>query len=1402
MKQKTIALLMAAVIVLSAWVGMVQTSEGAADRGVSIGDVSYDGLTGTLSVNGASDSTTVQAYVAKDGEAVTQFFSFGVVGGHFSGAMNVSQLSAGDYTVVVFQSAQDKDEKEFTIPVFTLDTVSYDPVNKTVSVSGTSSSTSVQAYVTGNGHVSPYASFNVVNGNYSGEINISGFEAGDYEVTAFVSSTLKYTKTFQIPDLYFVSVSYDPLTEKLNVTGVSAAETVTMFVSGEGETSQYASYPVRDGTFSGQLDLSKFPVGKYIATVFVSSDNKDTAEFIIPNLYTVKFVTEHGTAPKDLSAYEESTIELSSLTAEGYTFVGWKSVSGTYADKYTLSPADASESVITLTAVWAVNQYSITFDTDGGSAVDPITQDYGTAIVVPEEPTKTGYTFSGWNPALPETMPAENMTVKAVWTPIAYGYTVNYVDADGKTVRDAYTSTADYGTEVTPEAVAVAGYTAPDVQKITITDDASKNVVTYVYKINQYTITFDTDGGSAVASITQDYGTAVTAPDAPTKSGYIFGGWDSLPATMPAENITVKAVWKADVSITSATYDKANARLDISGTYLDDGTVQAFVTDASGNQSTYASYTASNGRFSGQFDLSSYAPGTYTLTVFVSSDIKDTAEFVIPVKYTVSFVTERGTAPASVSAFEGDPVALSAIVSEGYAFNGWQVGGKTYTGSYMVLVSDAVNTAITLTAIWTVNQYTITFDTDGGSAVASITQDYGTAVTAPAVPTKVGHTFSGWDALPTTMPAENVTVKALWKVNQYTIAFDTDGGTVVDSITQDYGTEVVAPASPTKTGYTFSGWATLPEMMPAEDTVVKAIWTINQYTITFDTDGGSAVAPITQDYGTVVSVTTVPTRAGYAFAGWSSLPATMPAENITVKALWTSSSSSGLALTSAVYDADTERLTVSGTYSSGGNLQAYVSDSSGTMVSSYWTVSVRDGVFSQELSLSGYKSGTYSVTVFASSSVLASLNFVIPSSVQSYTVIYMVDGEQYGKTQVYEEGATVTLIGLPAVDGYNASSWSSTNVSISDGKFVMPAENVVFVSTLTKNASETTTETDDRGNTVTTTTVTTTNDDGYTKTETTTETKGADGNTIGTTVVTTETNPDGSTVETKTETTVDSIGGTSTQTTSETKNASGETVSSTSATSVTKADGSTSSESTTKVNNADGSTTETRTTSNTDASGSSSTQTAVVTKDSSGKTTGASTKTEEKTSAGTVTTDQEASYSGTQIVITYESSDVSVDGTVADSISSVLTMPSTAVSDTDGLSYFVTKVDSTTLSDSVRDKVGNGTVYNLTLSNSSGTVTAFSSPVTVSITYTVPEGVNGNVEVWHISDDGFLELVESTYSDGSVQFQTSHFSYYAILVAEDDDDDDNTVLIVALIIVAILLIIGLAYFLYRRKNAA
>ncbi len=252
--------------------------------------------------------------------------------------------------------------------------------------------------------------------------------------------------------------------------------------------------------------------------------------------------------------------------------------------------------------------------------------------------------------------------------------------------------------------------------------------------------------------------------------------------------------------------------------------------------------------------------------------------------YTVTFQSEGGSEVASQIRANTPAAQPDNPTKEGHTFIGW------YSGESEWDFETPVTADLTLTAKWQINRYTITFDTAGGSEVPSITQDYGTAITPPAAPTRTGYTFAGWDReSPTTMPAGDMTITARWTVNQYTITFKPENGGQDIVIKQDYGTAITAPANPTKTGYTFAGWdKTIPSTMPAENITLTARWQVNQYTITFKPENGGQDIVIKQDYGTAITAPANPTKTGYTFAGWDkTIPTTMPAGDMTITARWT-----------------------------------------------------------------------------------------------------------------------------------------------------------------------------------------------------------------------------------------------------------------------------------------------------------------------------------------------------------------------------------------------------------------------------------------------------------------------------------------------------------------------------------
>ena len=263
--------------------------------------------------------------------------------------------------------------------------------------------------------------------------------------------------------------------------------------------------------------------------------------------------------------------------------------------------------------------------------------------------------------------------------------------------------------------------------------------------------------------------------------------------------------------------------------------------------------------------------------------------------YTVSFDANGGTVStaSTIVTYDAAYGILPTPTRTGYSFEGWYTaanGGTRITESSIVSITSNHK----LYAQWQINQYTVTFNSAGGTSVSPITQNYNTAVTQPADPTRTGYTFTGWSpSVPSTMPANNTTCVAQWQANQYTVSFNSAGGTSVSPITQNYNTVITRPVNPTRTGYTFNGWSpAVPSTMPANDTTCVAQWKVNQYTVTFEGNGGAlgdrALPRIvtTQNYGTAIVAPTV-TREWCTFTGWSpAVVATVPANNVTYTAQW------------------------------------------------------------------------------------------------------------------------------------------------------------------------------------------------------------------------------------------------------------------------------------------------------------------------------------------------------------------------------------------------------------------------------------------------------------------------------------------------------------------------------------
>ncbi|GAB3119445.1 InlB B-repeat-containing protein [Glaciibacter psychrotolerans] len=327
---------------------------------------------------------------------------------------------------------------------------------------------------------------------------------------------------------------------------------------------------------------------------------------------------------------------------------------------------------------------------------------------------------------------------------------------------------------------------------------------------DSYTVSFNSQDGTAVADTTATHGGLITEPAAPTRPCYTFAGWSTTP----------------------------------------DGTPWNFATDTITGPTTFY------------------------------------AQWVIN-SYTVSFDSQGGTAVADTAATHGEFLTEPAAPTRtNYTFLGWST---TPGGTPWNFATDTVTEPTTLYAQWVIKSYTVAFTSQGGTAVADTTATHDALLTEPAEPTRTGYTFAGWATtapggtpwnFATNTVTEPTTLYAQWTADSYTVIFTTHGGTAVADTTVTFDGLVTEPAEPTRTGYAFAGWSTTPGGTPwnfATDTItgpttLHAQWTADSYTVSFNSQDGTAVADTTAAHDGLLTEPAAPTRTGYTFIGWSTTP--------------------------------------------------------------------------------------------------------------------------------------------------------------------------------------------------------------------------------------------------------------------------------------------------------------------------------------------------------------------------------------------------------------------------------------------------------------------------------------------------------------------------------------------------
>ena len=280
-------------------------------------------------------------------------------------------------------------------------------------------------------------------------------------------------------------------------------------------------------------------------------------------------------------------------------------------------------------------------------------------------------------------------------------------------------------------------------------------------------------------------------------------------------------------------------------------------------------------------------------TFVVPGDVMLMADWIATKNtYTVTFDANGGvlSGAETVTLEYGERINVVAPTKEGtaeitYTFKGWKVDGQL-----IVLSTYTVTGNVTLVAEWTASPrlYTVTFDVNGGNTIPAKQVEYNALIDVDA-PTKNAtaehnYNFNGWKLdgefvdLATYTVTGDVTLVADWaaETRVYTVTFDTNGGSAVDAQQVAYGQVATLPEEPTKEGYNFVGWACGNDAydfaaVVTGDVTITAVWQIKVYMVTFDVDGGEFEGQTTVfvKYGEFAVVPTAPTKAGYTFAGWT-----------------------------------------------------------------------------------------------------------------------------------------------------------------------------------------------------------------------------------------------------------------------------------------------------------------------------------------------------------------------------------------------------------------------------------------------------------------------------------------------------------------------------------------------------
>ena len=567
------------------------------------------------------------------------------------------------------------------------------------------------------------------------------------------------------------------------------------------------------------------------------SEGNDAVSFLMPyapltltltanKLYTVTLDASGGDPIRPIQyTVESEAFLLPTPVRTGYIFLGWTGEGITEPQKAMEIP-QGSTGDRTYTANWQVIEYTVTLDVSGGDPLDPITYTVETPVILPT-PTSTGYTFLGWT-GEGETTPQPTVVLPK-----------------GTTGDKAYTAN---------------------------------------WKVITYTIALGANGGEDLAAISYTIESDPIKLPTPERKGYEFKGWVGDDIDGAQTEVIIP---------TGSTGDR---------TYIALWRVIAYFIElrqSSGNWMQNIPYTVEE-----EVKLPIPTREGYEFIGWVGEDIINAQkEVTIPrgstgfrlyaahwalENYTITLDTSGGNALDNIRyTVKSDPIILPTPTRNGYEFVGWTGEGIT-TPQTSVKIPTGSTGNRTYTANWKVIEYTITLDTNGGPAVSPIKYTVEDSFTLPYL-LRTGYEFVGWTLDGSGMiPATPLIIyygttgdlhyKAEWRLAEYTITMDLDGGSGQEKMVYTMTDEDFELPTPTRNGYEFVGWTgeriTTPQTsvkIPKGSTGNKAYtanWKVIRYTITLVTNGGAVIASIRYTVEDSVTLPIPPDRPGYEFAGW------------------------------------------------------------------------------------------------------------------------------------------------------------------------------------------------------------------------------------------------------------------------------------------------------------------------------------------------------------------------------------------------------------------------------------------------------------------------------------------------------------------------------------------------------